>query len=219
MLGYLDMYRILRKRFGYLNWWPGDTKDEIIIGAILTQQTSWNNVEKAIENLRKANSLDLRKIRVMELRKLRQLIRPSGFYRQKATRLRNLCSYIFSNYGTLDLFLGMGKEELREKLLGLNGIGKETADSIVLYAAEKPLFVVDAYTRRIMNRVYGLGIDIEYDRLADMLSKQLGNNLKLYKDFHAQLVQLGKTYCKKQPICGSCPLRVHCLYYKTHCSK
>ncbi len=210
---YYELYRRLRKQFGYLDWWPGDTRDEIIIGAILTQQTSWKNVEKALENLRKDNSIDLRKISGMGLARLQRLIRPSGFYRQKARRLKALCAYIFSDYANLDSFLGRDRATLRKELLGLNGVGKETADSIMLYAAEKRVFVVDAYTRRITGRVYGVEEDMDYDRLAGLISDSIPASIKLYKDFHAQLVELGKRYCRPRPLCAECPINEHCAYF------
>lgn len=164
-LSYYGLYKRLRSRFGYLNWWPGETRDEIIIGAILTQQASWKNVEKALANLKKADSLNLRKISRMNLGRLETLVTPSGFYRQKARRLRGIACYIFSKYSGLNGLFGKNAGELRKELLGLEGIGKETADSIILYAAGKPVFVIDTYTRRIMSRVYGTREEIEYDTL------------------------------------------------------
>ncbi len=214
-LSYPDLYRKLRNRFGDLDWWPGETRDEIIIGAILTQQASWRNVEMAIANLRGEGALDLRKISRMRIGRLERLIRPSGYYRQKAKRLKAIAGYIFRNYKDLDELLGKDAEELRQELLSLDGIGRETADSIILYAAEKPIFVIDAYTRRIMNRVYGTDDGMDYDELRALLSGSIKRDLGLYKDFHAQFVELGKEYCRQRPLCAGCPINEACGYFKS----
>jgi endonuclease-3 related protein len=220
MLELEELYKKLRDNFGYLNWWPGDTKVEIVVGAILTQNTAWKNVEKAIKNLRERKMLSLERLASTELRELEDAIRPSGFYRQKAKRLSNLFKYIKKNYSTLERFFDKGKNELRNELLNLNGIGNETADSIVLYAAEKPTFVIDAYTKRIMHRVYGINEEIEYNKLKEYFESRLRPDLELYKDFHAQFVELGKRFCKKKPLCDECPIRDYCRYaskkIKTH---
>jgi len=220
MLELEELYKKLRDNFGYLNWWPGDTKVEIVVGAILTQNTAWKNVEKAIKNLRERKMLSLGRLASTELKELEDAIRPSGFYKQKAKRLSNLFKYIKKNYSTLERFFDKGKNELRNELLNLNGIGNETADSIVLYAAEKPTFVIDTYTRRIMNRVYGIDEEIEYNKLKEYFESRLRPDLELYKDFHAQFVELGKRFCKKKPLCDECPIRDHCRYaskkIKTH---
>lgn len=207
-------YLTLKDWFGFLDWWPGETKDEIIIGAILTQNTNWKNVEKAIANLRKEQTLDLKKISSIKTGKLERLIRPSGFYRQKASRLKGFASYIFDNYKGLDQFFEKDLASLREELLSLKGIGPETADSIILYAAEKPIFVIDAYTIRIMSRIHGKKKEFEYGDLQSLISKGIREDLALYKDFHAQFVELGKNYCKKEPLCEECPLSRICKYNK-----
>lgn len=206
------IYLKLRARFGYLDWWPGETRDEIVIGAILTQNTNWRNVEKAIANLRKEKLLDLKKLSTIEKRRLEALIRPSGFYRQKAERLKGLAGYVFENYRGLDDFFKKGTPELRTELLSLNGIGPETADSIILYAAGKPIFVIDAYTRRSMSRIYLRKEEFGYEELQTMISKGIKEDTELYKDFHAQFVQLGKNYCRKEPLCEGCPLNGLCGY-------
>jgi len=220
MLELEELYKKLRDNFGYLDWWPGDTKVEIVVGAILTQNTAWKNVEKAIKNMRERKMLSLGRLASTELKELEDAIRPSGFYKQKAKRLSNLFKYIKANYSTLERFFDKGKNELRNELLNLNGIGNETADSIVLYAAEKPTFVIDAYTRRIMNRVYGIDEEIEYNKLKEYFESRLRPDLELYKDFHAQFVELGKRFCKKKPLCDECPIRDYCRYaskkIKTH---
>ncbi len=207
------LYAKLRERFGYLDWWPGETRDEIIIGAILTQQASWKNVEKAISNLRSAKCLNLKKISTINVNSLERFIRPSGFYKQKAARLKGFARYIFSNYSSLDQMLSNDTGELREELLSIKGIGKETADSIILYAAGKPMFVIDSYTKRIASRIYGSDPDIEYDELRFDISGTIPDDLELYKDFHAQFVELGKAYCKTKPLCNECPVKSYCRYY------
>lgn len=212
-LTYYMMYKMLRNRFGYLDWWPGETNDEIIIGAILTQQTSWKNVERALANLKESHAVNLKKIGRMNLKKLENLLKPSGFYHQKARRLKAISKYIYNNYISLDELLSKDRVSLRKELLSLDGVGKETADSIILYAAEKPAFVVDAYARRILNRVYGTDTDIEYDKLSAMIEGAIKRDLGLYKDFHAQLVELGKRHCRLKPVCKGCPINEHCAYF------
>ncbi|MFP3288988.1 MAG: endonuclease III domain-containing protein [Candidatus Micrarchaeota archaeon] len=220
MLELTELYKKLRDNFGYLNWWPGDTKVEIVVGAILTQNTAWKNVEKAIKNLKERKMLSLERLAGAKLEELEDAIRPSGFYKQKAKRLSNLFKYIKANYSTLEKFFDKDKDELRNELLNLNGIGNETADSIILYAAEKPTFVIDAYTKRIMHRVYGIEEEIEYNKLKEYFESRLRPDLELYKDFHAQFVELGKRFCKKKPLCDECPLKDYCRYaskkIKTH---
>lgn len=208
-----QIYAKLREHFGYLDWWPGDTTDEVVIGAILTQQTSWKNVERAISNLRQNNSLNLVAIARSSIPELEAMTRPAGFYRQKSRRLKSFALYVSGNYKTLDRLFKKGSDELRTELLSLNGIGPETADSIILYAAGKPVFVVDAYTKRIMHRIYGTDPEIGYDELQRYITSELPNDVSLYNDFHAQLVELGKNYCRAKPLCNKCPLKSYCLYY------
>ena len=208
----MQLYSSLRKRFGYLGWWPGETRDEIIIGAILTQNTSWKNVEKAIAGLKENGLLELSKLSSAAIGRIEQSIRPSGFYRQKARRLKGLAAYITSNYKNLDGFFSSETGELRKKLLSLDGIGNETADSIILYAAGKPVFVIDAYTKRIMERVYGIDKEMGYEELQKLFMSALGHDTRLFNDFHAQMVELGKNYCRKKPLCAECPARELCNF-------
>ena len=209
------IYKLLRSEFGFLNWWPGETRDEILIGAILTQNTSWKNVEKAIANLREARALSVHEIANASNSHLEGLIRPSGFYRQKSKRLKRICSYI-NGRGGLDKFFRLGLRTLKHELMALNGIGNETADSILLYAAGKPVFVIDAYTKRIMSRVYGISEGIDYISLQGIITKGIERSIPLYKDFHAQFVELAKNYCRKKPVCGKCPLKGVCVYASAH---
>lgn len=210
----MKLYALMRGRFGFLNWWPADTKFEILAGAVLTQQTSWKNVERALANLRRAHALSLESIAHINITKLERLIRPSGFYRQKAARLKGICSYILGNYGTLERFLSQNATALRKELLSLNGVGEETADSIVLYAGGKPVFVIDAYTRRAMHRVAGTSENISYGELQGFFESRARRNVRLYKDMHAQFVELGKRYCKAKPVCEGCPLNSVCMYFR-----
>ena len=203
---------MLRKRTGSLGWWPADSDFEVFVGTILTQNTSWKNVEKAIYNLKAADALSMERIASMPAGRLERLIRPSGYYRQKARRLKGLCSAILRDYGGLDGLFAFRKVELRDILLSMNGIGRETADSIILYAAHKPTFVIDAYTRRIISRLSG-SPEMEYDSLKNIFENGIRPDVRLYKDFHAQIVELGKNYCtKSSPKCAACPLRSVCAH-------
>ncbi|MGC8568264.1 MAG: endonuclease III domain-containing protein [Candidatus Micrarchaeia archaeon] len=209
------IYKILLNYFGFQNWWPGDSDFEIAIGAILTQQASWGNVEKAIQNLKKGNLIDIEKICNLNISDLEKYIRPSGYYHQKAAYLKYFSNYVIKNYGSLDNFFKLEKKQLRKELLSLKGIGPETADSIILYAANKKTFVIDAYTRRIMERVNGIRQDMPYDKMQKYFEKQIPDDLEIYKDLHAQLVKLGKEFCfKNSPACIECPLSNVCKYKK-----
>ena len=209
---FLEVYETLRGHFGFLDWWPGDTADEILIGAVLTQNTSWKNVEKAILNLKKEGMLSVKRISTASITKLQRMIRPSGYYRQKALRLKGICSHITANYATLENFFSQDTADLRKELLSLNGIGPETADSIILYSAEKLIFVIDAYTRRAVQRIYGEKNEHGYAELQSLMQRSIPPDIKLYNDFHAQFVELGKNYCRKKPVCGECPLHGACRY-------
>jgi endonuclease III related protein len=210
------LYKRLRRHFGFRDWWPGDTAFEVFVGAVLTQQTTWKNVEKAIIKLKEADALDMDKIAKMPLGRLQQLVRSSGYYRQKARRLKYLCNTIIKEHGSLEELFELRKGELRTTLLSYNGIGRETADSIILYAAGKPTFVIDAYTKRAMSRINpAISEGIDYDDLRDYFEKRIERKLGLYKDFHAQFVELGKNYCRKRsPLCGKCPLNEICDFGK-----
>ena len=197
-----------------------DPRFEIIIGAILTQNTAWSNVEKALENLKKEKKLDIKSILETDIDYLKKLIRPSGFFNQKAKRLKNISEFLYKKYNSdLDLFFKKNKNKLREELLSLNGIGPETADSILLYAGNKPVFVVDAYTKRLCKRI-PIKVEIEYDSIQkyfqDTLSKKFRKKelVKIYNKKHAMIVELAKNYCKKKPVCTNCPLKEICKFEK-----
>jgi len=204
----LKIHKSLYNYFGPLNWWPGDSPFEIMVGAILTQNTSWSNVEKAINNLKKGNLLDLQKLYRINQEELAQLIKPSGYYNIKAQRLKNFVTFFLEEFdGSLkNMFSGDG-EELRKKLLKVKGIGPETADSILLYAGRKPYFVVDAYTKRIFSRHKLITEDDTYHQIQEFFSRNLDSDVELFNEFHAQIVILGKTICtSKNPDCSKCPI-------------
>jgi len=204
----LKIYNSLYDFFGPLNWWPGDTPFEIMVGAILTQNTSWSNVEKAINNLKKENLLEPGKLFRINQEKLAQLIKPSGYYNIKARRLKNFVNIFVNDFkGSAENMFSGDSRELRKKLLNANGIGPETADSILLYAGKEPFFVVDAYTKRIFSRHKLISKDSTYYQIQEFFIKNLDRDVKLFNEFHAQIVMLGKTICtSNNPDCAKCPI-------------
>jgi endonuclease III related protein len=203
------IYDLLYRRFGPRHWWPGDTRLEVIIGAILTQNTSWVNVEKAIKNLKKAKALSVSKLYSIPEKKLARLIRPSGYYNVKADRIKNFLRFLKAYYaGSISRMFMEDLYRLRENLLAVKGIGRETADSILLYAGNKPIFVVDAYTKRMFSRHGFIDEDAEYGEIQSLFMNNLPENAGLFNEFHALIVELGKSICKsKQPLCKTCPIR------------
>ena len=193
------------------SWWPYRKRDEIAIGAVLTQNTSWRNVEKALENLRREGLDTFGAIAKARLPRLERLVRPSGFYRQKARYLKELSDFMVSLGNS---WKGMGRDELRKALLGVRGIGKETADSILLYYFNVPSFVIDAYTMRIVERMFGARMGYEGLRTVFEQAFPPGGNTKLYKVLHARIVEFAKAYCRKRPLCRECPARRACLHYR-----
>lgn len=209
-----SIYSNLREHFGEQHWWPAETSFEVLVGAILTQQTSWRNVEKTIESLKMQNLMTPKAIASIRESKLREIVKPVGFFRQKAQRLRKLCKYLANNYdGDLARFFDKPTESLRRELLDLEGVGPETADSMILYGAEKPTFVVDAYTVRFLKR-FGLIDGGQYETVKNFLESNIPPDLNHYKEYHALIVELGKTYCKSRPRCSECPLRGDCVHGK-----
>lgn len=199
-------YRTMRRRFGHRNWWPGETPFEVMVGAILTQNTAWTNVEKAIKNLKREKLLKPRALYDLRPARLARLIRSAGYFRVKTKRLRHFLKYFLENYaGDATRMRKEPLEKIRRELLAVNGIGPETADSILLYALGKPVFVVDAYTRRILNRHGLCRADAEYDRLQNFFTRRVKPSL--FNDFHAQIVHTGKDFCRTRPRCGGCPLQ------------
>jgi endonuclease-3 related protein len=210
------IHQILSDHFGPLHWWPAETPFEVMVGAILTQNTAWTNVEKAIQNLKQADALSLEKLALLPVKKLEVFIRPAGFFRQKALRLQNLAEHLVKIWQSdLSAFCHGPLDEARARLLARPGIGPETADSILLYAANRPSFVVDAYTRRIFERIGLLAGKEKYDDIRLMFMQNLVTESKIYNEYHAQIVQLAKTCCrKKRPFCPFCPLRQECRFAK-----
>jgi endonuclease-3 related protein len=208
----LSIHDILLERFGPQSWWPGDTPFEVVIGAILTQSTSWTNVEKAIGNLKDKKLLSPEGIHKIDAGELALHIKSAGYYNAKARKLKEFMEHLYTNHsGKLDRLFESDAKALRVELLSIWGIGPETADSIVLYAAEKPEFVVDAYTKRIFSRLGYVKEDISYEGLKEFSEKNLPRDVKIYNEFHALLVRLGKEHCKKsKPVCTECPLTKEC---------
>ena len=204
----------LDEHFGQLGWWPADSPFEVAVGAILTQNTAWTNVEYAIGNLKHAGVLDPVNLAGLAPETLQELIRPAGFFRQKACRLQNLAGHLVKHWGgDVDALCSGPLPEARNRLLALAGIGPETADSILLYAAARPSFVVDAYTRRIFQRIGLLQGNESYDEIRRLFMQHLPVDVALYNDYHAQIVQLAKTCCRKKlPLCRGCPLNQTCLH-------
>ncbi|MBI3306209.1 MAG: endonuclease III domain-containing protein [Candidatus Omnitrophica bacterium] len=206
----LAVYKTLRKSFGHQKWWPARTPFEMMVGAILTQNTAWINVEKAIENLRSANALSFAAIRRISERRLAALIRPAGYFNIKANRLKHLAAFLQKEFqGNFKAMFRMNGKKLRERLLQVKGIGPETADSILLYGAKKYFFVIDAYTKRIFTRHRLIRGKHSYDVWQKLFNNALPRKLDLFNDFHAQIVAVGKHFCRSTPQCESCPLKIY----------
>jgi len=224
------IYDDLFTAFGPQGWWPvagegkshpsysggpknGKQQLEVCFGAVLAQNTNWKNAEKAIIELNKNNLINIKKIIKIDVKRLALIIRSSGYHNQKAKKLKAFCDFLLKSCnGNLDSLFRKNIDELRKELLSIKGIGPETADSIILYAAKKPVFVIDAYTKRIINRI---GFKEEtYDELQRLFMQNLPNSEKLFNECHALLVELGKNICKKEPLCRECPANIHCNHYK-----
>jgi endonuclease-3 related protein len=201
------IYETLNAYFGDLHWWPGDSPFEVIIGAILTQNTAWRNVESAISNLKSRGYLYPGVIFTIDEKKLVDLIRPAGYYNIKTMRLKSFIQFLYEEYnGDLECMFAEDLWHLREKLLTVKGIGEETADSILLYAGNKPVFVIDAYTRRILLRHNIIRADATYTEIQNLFMNNLPQSVPLYNQYHALLVNTGKCFCTKNPRCDECPL-------------
>ncbi|MFH1622649.1 MAG: hypothetical protein ABIA97_05985 [Candidatus Omnitrophota bacterium] len=203
------IYKKLLNYFGRQNWWPAKTKLEVIVGAVLTQNTAWPNVEKAIFNLKRKKLLSIDKLSKVKQNRLALLIKPAGYFNLKAKRLKNTIDFIQKYYqGELSNMQRISTLTLKNELLGINGIGPETADSILLYALNKPIFVIDAYTKRIFTRLNKVHLNYSYDDLQNFFMKNFKKNARLFNEYHALIVRLGKDYCKKnKPNCKECPIR------------
>jgi len=203
----LDIYRILFDQYGPREWWPAETPFEVIVGAILTQNTAWTNVEKAIANLRQFGPMTPEALFRLPEEKLAEAIRPSGYFRRKGKRLRNFLGMLSDRFECrLDGLFDLPTETLREELLAVSGIGPETADSILLYAAGRPVFVIDTYTIRILSRHELLPEETSYVEAQQWVTDNLPEDVQLFNEFHALLVNAGKDFCRPRPKCSGCPL-------------
>ncbi len=207
----LTIYYRLRLLFGHRDWWPGDTQLEIVVGAVLTQNTAWTNVERAIANMKSQGLLDVQALLDAPQEALEAAIRPAGYFRIKRERLRSVIKALVDKGGPdFKGFESLDTNDFREFLLGIKGVGPETADSILLYAFNRPVFVVDTYTRRILGRMGILSGKETYDEIQALVVGHLPKDIALYNDFHAQLVNLAKDFCKTRPVCNTCPLHDIC---------
>lgn len=211
-----SIYTKLLNAFGPQGWWHADSLFEICVSIILVQRTTWINADKAIDNLKRVEMLDIGKIASVDLVSLEQIIKPAGFYKQKAKYLQAFVCYVRNNYnGNLEAWFKKPEKQLRRELLTIKGVGLETADSILLYAANKSIFVVDAYTKRIFYRVGIINNEnISYQVLQNFVHQCLEADIHYYNEFHALLVKLGKEFCRTKPLCGKCPLKQKCKFYQ-----
>ena len=203
------LYDALQALYGEQPWWPADSPFEIMVGAVLTQNAAWSNVEKAIERLKVAGLMSLPALLDTTHEQLADTIRPSGYYNIKARRLRNLCLFL-DRAGGLEAFAARSLDDQRAALLGVNGVGPETADDILLYALDRPVFVIDTYTRRLLRR-YGLARgDEDYERLRALFEQAIEQDVYLYQQYHALIVMHAKETCRKSPQCARCALTKDC---------
>lgn len=202
-----EMFERLFGRYGPQHWWPGETPFEVMVGAILTQNTNWKNVEKAIGNLKAQKALNPKKLLNVQEERLAQWIKPAGYFNVKTKRLKAFLEFLHRDYGgDISRMRSQPTPFLREQLLGVKGIGKETADSILLYALHHPIFVVDAYTYRVFTRHYLIEEEAQYDALQALATEHLPPAVEHFNEFHALLVMVGKDFCGPKPKCEGCPL-------------
>lgn len=207
----LEIFDLLLAHYGPLDWWPADSPFEVCIGAILTQNTNWGNVEKAIANLKSQGLLSAEALRDVGVEKLSRVIRPAGYYNLKSGRLKDFIEWLFVKYGgNLDEMFSGEWRNLRLELLGVRGIGPETADSILLYAGHKPTFVVDAYTKRLCSRLALIKEDAPYEKVRAMFMDSLPHEVPLFNEYHALIVEQCKRHCRKKPVAAGCPLLEIC---------
>ena len=201
-------YDRLLAALGPQHWWPGESPLEVLVGAVLVQNTAWKNVQRAIANLRDDGLMDVYALERLPVEELAEVIRPAGYFRVKARRLHNLLAFVVQEYdGSLDAMFQTHVATLREQLLAVHGIGPETADAILLYAGNLPTFVVDTYTHRVLARHGWIGYEANYHEIKDHFESSLPADAPLYNEYHALLVQLGKDYCRRTaPKCDQCPL-------------
>lgn len=205
------VYRDLHAAYGPQAWWPAETPFEVMVGAVLTQNTAWSNVEKALANLKAGKALTPEAIVRAHPRRLAAWLRPSGYFNVKARRLRALCAWLLQ-HGGVDALAAWPTDELREGLLAVTGVGPETADDILLYAFQRPVFVIDAYTRRMFARLGVIAGDESYEALRLRFQRALPPDVALYNEYHALIVRHGKDFCRKRPRCEVCVLRTYCAH-------
>ena len=209
----MEIFNRLLDRFGPLHWWPAETPFEVCVGAILTQNTAWTNVEKAVCALKQAGIMTPAALRECTPVQLAQLIRPAGFFNVKSLRLKDFTAWLFlRHHGCLERMFAGAWPTLRSELLQVRGIGPETADSILLYAGSKPTFVVDAYTRRLFYRLGLLPESAGYDATRDFFMARLPADVQFFNEYHALIVEQCKRFCRKKPLCSGCPLQERCLF-------
>ncbi len=208
----IDIYQSLFQQYGPQHWWPAESPLEMIVGAILTQSAAWTNVEKAIHNLKASRNLSIEGLRSLPQDELARLIYPSGYYNVKARKIKAFVDWLADRYGgDLDRLFALDIAAMREELLSVHGVGEETADSVILYAAHQPIFVIDAYTRRIITRL-GLAPQKQtYASFQALFMDNLPHDEALLNEYHALLVQHGKTVCRKNPLCADCCLKRLCF--------
>ena len=203
----LLIYNKLCSHFGPQHWWPGETPFEVAVGAVLTQNTNWGNVEKAIDNLKRKGKLNASGIHNITTERLAALIKPAGYFNVKAKRLKHFVSFLMKDYGgSMSRMKDAKLPSIREHLLRVNGIGPETADSIILYALEEPVFVVDAYTKRVLSHHNIKDHDASYDSFQELFHSNLKRDVRLFNEYHALFVRVAKEHCRTKPICEGCPL-------------
>lgn len=207
----LSIYKRLYNAYGELGWWPADSPFEVMVGAILTQNTNWRNVEKALVGL--DGHLTPQRIREMDQEQLKDAIRPSGFYNQKTERLLRLAHWLEQYEDDLERINRKSTESLRQELLAINGIGRETADCILVYVFHRCSFVIDAYTRRIFERL-GFNVPRTYDAFRQLIEEAIPKEVDIYNRYHGLIVECCKQHCRKTPLCEMCPLREICAYAK-----
>ena len=209
----LNIYRRLLDHFRPQHWWPAQEPFEVIVGAILTQSAAWGNVEKAVANLRAAEAMSPGALRRLSRSKLAKLVHPCGYYNAKALKLKSFAFWVGNHYkDDLDRLFANNTDDLRQQLLSIHGIGRETADSILLYAANKPIFVIDAYTRRIINRIGLAPKKDSYAAYQAWFTEHLPSDTQLFNEYHALLVCQGKNICRRRPLCQQCCLSEICQF-------
>lgn len=216
------IYDCLFAHFGPQHWWPGDSPFEVCVGAILTQNTAWSNVEKAIQNLKNAGLMNFESLSSVPIQRIAELIKPAGYFNIKAKRLRSFLDVVKKDFGSFENLVDLTNQRarhavpLRDWFLSISGIGPETADSMTLYAFGVPTFVVDTYTKRLLVRHSLIDEEADYDQIKDYFESHLESDVKLFNEFHALIVRVGKEFCKKtEPKCKECPLGVFTAHSST----